>query len=383
MGCKTWLGLFGALAVAAGVPFAAQAASDNARPPLAEAPSAWTFDGGLYAWAMWVQGDVTTRGLTFDVYADPVDLIDALDGPIIMANFEARRGRFALYADVVYAKFAFDSDFLGEAQPIPDLTVTGDGRIGADYEFGLYQADGFYEVAKFGGGKSNTTFELGGGARWVRQKTNITAAIDVNARLSLVRGLDLIESRINRIQNQQDRLQSLAELNALRQAILSEQIVRAENRGLQQRVARLENRLNGVDQRGEAIAALQAVDSLRFQLLRAALSLDNKDVSNGLAFVDSGTMEWVDPVVAMRMKHDFGDGTAVTMLGDVGGFRADDFSWQAVISFEREGTLFGFLTTTSIGYKALGLRFVEQTSRGERGQDVVLHGPTGELKFRW
>ncbi len=61
-------------------------------------PSGWTYDGGLYAWALWLEGDATARGLGFDVYADPVDLIEALDGPIIMANFEAKHGRFAFYA---------------------------------------------------------------------------------------------------------------------------------------------------------------------------------------------------------------------------------------------------------------------------------------------
>ena len=56
---------------------------------------------------------------------------------------------------------------------------------------------------------------------------------------------------------------------------------------------------------------------------------------------------------------------------------------QAVLTYDYEGTLFGFQTTTSIGYKALGLNFEESTSHGTRGGNVVLHGPIAELAFRW
>ena len=95
-------------------------------------------------------------------------------------------------------------------------------------------------------------------------------------------------------------------------------------------------------------------------------------------------MEWVDPLIAMRTIHAFGDGQSFTAMGDVGGFDAgSDFSWQAIVTYDWDGTFLGFDTTTSVGYKALGLQFEEQTSKGARGIDVVLHGPIAELAFRW
>ena len=66
-----------------------------------------------------MQGDLAARDEAFNLYADPVDLIDNLDGPIIMANFEATNGRFSFFADVVYAEFGLGADFIGEASPIP------------------------------------------------------------------------------------------------------------------------------------------------------------------------------------------------------------------------------------------------------------------------
>lgn len=304
-------------------------------------------------------------------------------GPIIMANFEAKRGPFAFHADVVYAEFAMDADFLGEAQPIPALKLKGDGRIHTDYTFGVYQADAFYQIANFAGAKGNTTVELGGGARFVQQEIDITAKIDLSAKIQLGKLLDRLESRIKRIKNQEDRLESLAQLNALRKELLEERIVRAKDRGLNRRVVRLENRLKQADNRGEAIAALEALDRLRLGLLQRALNLDGKEFNDNLAFVDSGDMNWVDPVIALRMTHAIGNGKSVTAMGDIGGFKSDDFSWQVVLTYDCEGKLFGYDTTTSIGYKALGLTFEEQTSKGARGVDVVLHGPIAEIAFRW
>jgi len=379
-----WLRVLGA-ACATAFPLAAQAASDTGRPPLAEAPSAWAFDGGLYAWALWVQGDATTRGLTFDIYADPVDLIEALDGPIIMANFEAKRDRFALYADVVYAKFHNNADFLSETKPIPALTLKGNGRIGADLEFGVYQADGFYEVARFTGAQGNkTTFEFGGGARYVREELNVTAAIDLGVSVNLNKQLNRLENRIKRIQNREDRVQSLAQLNALRKELVDKRVIRAGDKGLNRRVSRLERRLKKVDNRGEAIAAINQLEKFRLDLLNARIGLDSRDFTKDLAFADSGVVEWVDPVIAMRMTHAFGDGQSFTAMGDIGGFNADsDLSWQVLLTYDYEGTFLGYETTTSLGYKALGLHYEESTSKGRRGIDAILHGPIAELSFRW
>jgi len=236
------------------------------------------------------------------VYADPIDLIDALDGPIIMANFEAKKHRFSLYTDIVYVEFALDDSFASERKPIPALTLKGNGHFGSHYTFGVYQADGFYQIADFAGANGGkTTFEIGGGARYIQNKLNITAGIDLNARIQLGNLLDSVKNRINRITDQEQRLAALAQFNALRQDLLSERIVRAGNKGLQWRVARLQKRLNKVGNRGQKIAALNALDRFRVALLNDALNLDNKDISGNFASIKSGNMDWVDPVIAMRM----------------------------------------------------------------------------------
>lgn len=299
---ETWLGMLGACALAIACPLAAKAAGLPEPPPAP--PSAWTFEGGLYAWAIWLEGDVTARNLNFDVYADPVNLIDALDGPIIMATFEAKRGPFALYTDILYADFGFERSFLKEIHPIAPLTLGADGRVGADYKFGVYQAAGFYQVARVSGANGNdTTLELGPGARWFRQDLDITLHLDLFASLELKR-------------------------------------------------PRLAKRLDFSKNRH-------------------------------LAFARTGLVQWVDPTVAGRVKHEFGNGQSLTAMGDVGGFDNNDFSWQTIVTYDWDGKFLGFDTTTSVGYKALGIKFDNTTSKGTRGVDVILHGPMAELKFRW
>ncbi len=387
MWCKVFLRVSVGAALAAAFPGAARAgglADDLAKDVMASS-SGWSFDGGPYGWAIWMQGDMTARDRKFDVYADPVDLIDALDGPIIMANFEARKGRFSLYADVFYADQGLDSDFAAEAEPIPALQLRGDGRIGSELDFGVYQADAFYQVAHFvgpGGGK--TTFELGGGARYVEFELDVRAKIDLSARLQLTKAIDRIERRIRRIENVEDRLESLAQLNAVRASVLNKRIVRARDKGREKQVRRLERRLGKVDERGRAIAALEAIAALRLGLLRAELNLADSEFNDSFATVSSGNMNFVDPVIAMRVNHDLGNGQSITAMGDFGGFNINDgLSWQAVLTYDREGTLFGFETTTSVGYRALWLQYEEETSKGTRGLDIVLHGPIAELAFRW
>jgi len=387
MGAALFMGVALSMALAAMLPGAARAGglADELAKDVTPPASGWSFDGGLYGWTIWLQGDMTARDLTFDVYADPVDLIDALDGPIVMANFEARKGRFSFYADVVYAEFGLDSDFAAEADPIPALQLQGDGRIGSDLKFGVYQADAFYEVASFvgpGGGK--TSFELGAGARYVELELDVRAKIDLSARLRLTRLLDRVERRIRRIENEDDRLESLAQLNALRASVLDKRIVKAGDKGREKRVARLERRLGRVDERGSAIAALEAINALRLGLLQAELNLADSEFNQSFATVSSGNMDFIDPVIAMRMKHDLGNGQSITAMGDFGGVNIEDgLSWQAILTYDREGTLFGFETTTSIGYKALWLQYEEETAKGTRGLDIVLHGPIAELAFRW
>jgi hypothetical protein len=101
------------------------------------------------------------------------------------------------------------------------------------------------------------------------------------------------------------------------------------------------------------------------------------------AIARSGTLEWVDPFVGMRLRHQLAPGQELLFLGDVGGLGAgSDLTWQlfGAYSFDFSAwqkTLYGV-----VGYRALA---VDYTGSGPRQNnlDLILHGPVLGLSFRW
>ncbi|ODA66441.1 hypothetical protein A7A08_02563 [Methyloligella halotolerans] len=360
-------------------------AADGAKAESAtiEGVQGWEYEVGSYAWAIWVDGDVSANDLEFDVYATPGDLIDAAKFGLT-TTFEARKDRFTFYADILYADFGMDGDVVGEIDLPADLTLQANAAAYLDYRFGVYQAGALYEVYDLPSAYGDTKISFGGGARWVRQEADLGISLGISTNRSLASWLDRIETRINRIEDRQERTETLAQLNTLRDRLLNRRISRASSKDAQQRAERLENRLSRVDRRGQALAAIEAVQDFRLALLQRQLVLSNGGGDGNYAFATTGVMQWVDPVIATRVSHEFKDGEAVTFTGDIGGFNADrNLSWQVQLTYDREGTLFGFDTTSSIGYRALGLLYDDRDFGGSRGVDVVLHGPVAEIAFRW
>src|SRR5680860_176802 len=82
---------------------------------------------------------------------------------------------------------------------------------------------------------------------------------------------------------------------------------------------------------------------------------------NGLvrvAITRSGDLEWVDPVVGARIRHQIAPGRELRLIGDVGGFGAgSEFSWQAVATYGFDVNCFGKPLHTVIGYRALAVDF--------------------------
>ena len=370
--------LIGSLLIVSMSPIAAR--GEDAAAPTSE----WSASGGLYGWFPWVQGFATARSEDFTVYATPIDLIENFAAVPIMANLEVTNGKFSFWGDAINARFAFGSGFAGEANPIPGLQVGATGGSEADYNLGVYQFGGFYQVADFVGDYGNTTVEVGAGARFIQQEFRLKARIDATAQVRLRNLSNAIERRIQRISNREQRLEALSALNELRQESLEQKIIRAEDKGRDRRVAQLERRLRRVDDRGEALAALEALERLELELLRVALRLDGNDFNEQFAFLETGTMDWVDPTIAVRFHHHLGDGHSFTVTGDFGGFNIDNgLSSQMQLTYNVDGTLWGFQTTSTIGYRALWLNYEEETSKGTGGMNVWLHGPLAELLLRW
>ena len=95
-------------------------------------------------------------------------------------------------------------------------------------------------------------------------------------------------------------------------------------------------------------------------------------IQKRLDFSDS--IDWVDPVVGLRLRHQFSPNQEIWMRGDVGGFGfQSNFQWQAVGVYSYAWQFTGYQLAALVGYRALGVNYTNTGNNNSVG--LVLHGP--------
>ncbi len=109
----------------------------------------------------------------------------------------------------------------------------------------------------------------------------------------------------------------------------------------------------------------------------AAISLLGLTVSGNRAVARSGSVDWVDPFVGARVRHQLAPGQQITLRGDIGGFDVgSDFTWQAIGTYNWQMcTLDGLLVDGYVGYRALSVDYEQGSGLQEYNYDVIQHGP--------
>jgi hypothetical protein len=104
--------------------------------------------------------------------------------------------------------------------------------------------------------------------------------------------------------------------------------------------------------------------------------------SGSVALARSGTLEWVDPFVGLRVRHQLAPGSELQFLGDIGGFGiGSDLTWQLFAGYGFDfwqSNLHGV-----IGYRALAVDYSQDSEANKNSLDLILHGPVVGLSFRW
>jgi hypothetical protein len=282
------LTLLGPLLGAAGTAAAADLGGPSALEETPRPTSAWSLSFTPYSWLAGLNGHTTAKGRTTDIDADPIEVLDHLDGVPWMSYVEARSGPLALYGDIIYAPIGADA---GRTRTFGGLTISG--ALDVDVRETIAEAGAAYEIAKWrtggplGFGTGPTALDVLAGARYWRQEVDI--------RLALTATLDL-----------------------------------------------------------------------------AGLS-----VSGSRAFARSGTVEWVDPLVGLRLRHQLAPGQELVLRGDVGGFDAGStFSWNVLAAYSWQIATYGGVTYSGIlGYRALSVDFEKGSGLTRFEYDVIQHGP--------
>jgi hypothetical protein len=126
---------------------------------------------------------------------------------------------------------------------------------------------------------------------------------------------------------------------------------------------------------------LRLSGSLTADLQRLGLKFKR---SRSVAVARANDLEWVDPVVGARIRHQMAPGKHLNLEADVGGFGAgSEFSWQVVGTYGFDVNCLGTPLHTRIGYRALAVDYSENGRFGKDGLDIVQHGPVMGVTFNW
>ena len=281
--------------------FAADLAYTQPAPPADK----WQFSFTPYGWMININGDATARGHTVDINENFFQIVEKSDSLLAwMSYFEARKGRLAVFTDVVWADLGFPGRFQVQKNPIaqlPDAVLNVKGKAQLDYQQTIIQSGVAYEVVRWQGAPGSfTALDLMGSARYWNQE------VDLSLRLTGTLTADL--------------------------------------------------------------------EQLGLQVKR----------SRRVAIARSGDLEWVDPVVGARLRHQMAPGKELRLEGDVGGFGAgSEFSWQVVGTYGFDAKFLGTPMHTVIGYRALAVDYSENGRYGKNGLDIVQHGPVMGVTLSW
>jgi hypothetical protein len=265
----------------------------------------WQFSFTPYGWMINVNGDATAAGHTVDINESFFEIVEKSDSILAwMSYFEARKGKLALFTDLVWMDLSFPGSIDVRRSPFarfPQVVVSVKGRAQLDYESTIIQSGVAYEVARWQNApQSFTAVDVLGSARYWNQ--------DVSLSLNVTGTLDIDLQRLG----------------------------------------------------------------LKFNRSRQ------------IAVARSGDLEWVDPVVGLRVRHQIAPGKNLRLEGDIGGFGAgSDFSWQAVGVYSFMTQCLGVPLRADFGYRALYVDYSENGRFGENGLNAVQHGPLMGVTFNW
>ena len=108
----------------------------------------------------------------------------------------------------------------------------------------------------------------------------------------------------------------------------------------------------------------------------------NFEFSRGLAIARSGSLDWFDPVIGLRLRHQFTPSQEIMLRGDVGGFGfQSNFQWQAVGVYSYAWQFTGYQLAALAGYRALGVDY--SNTGNSNSLNLVLHGPIIGLSVRF
>jgi hypothetical protein len=115
-----------------------------------------------------------------------------------------------------------------------------------------------------------------------------------------------------------------------------------------------------------------------------ARRFDRLERSFGLAVAGTGVVQWVDPVIGLRLKHQFTPRHEMMARADIGGFGlGSQFSWQAVAAYGYTWQLENRHTLSAmLGFRALSVAYSQGWGTDNVSINELMYGPIVGLSYR-
>jgi hypothetical protein len=98
----------------------------------------------------------------------------------------------------------------------------------------------------------------------------------------------------------------------------------------------------------------------------------------------SNTMQWVDPLVGLRLRHQFTPHQNIMVRGDIGGFGlGSQLTWQALGVYSYEWQADRVRIAAVVGYRAIGVNYSAGSGFDANGLNLVFHGPVIGIGLRF
>jgi hypothetical protein len=100
-------------------------------------------------------------------------------------------------------------------------------------------------------------------------------------------------------------------------------------------------------------------------------------VSRSGVFSAEKSVSWFDPLVGLRLRHQFAPAWNFVLSGDVGGFDVGSkFSWQVLGALDYEFCRSkNVVWSGMVGYKALSVDYTQGSGLSRYEFDMTIHGP--------
>jgi hypothetical protein len=256
----------------------------------------WRFGATFYGWATNLSGSATARGNTVGFNASIIDIFQKSDSVLAWDSyFEAAKGRFGAYLDVVWSRVRIPKSAASYANPIGGLALSAQGSGSVTSTLTIIEGGAFYEIARWPGGDgTSTTLDGFAGLRYWNSSAQVSLDVTGN--------LDFSDPRLGRL-----------------------------------------------------------------------------DRSRSIAIADSGSLQWVDPLIGLRARHWLTPSQEIMVRGDIGGFGIPGgswFSWQLVGVYSYTWQFDGYAIAALAGYRALSTNVgFNSGSVDASGLNLLVHGP--------